>query len=139
MATFLQRSDARDFDGAMMALHLDGNPGSIKQTWSAAEAAKPNGSNYASYVNPLFDAQVDSALALYSPDETRAAFSKAMRTLLADVPAIWLYDLKSVVGVHKRIRLAPLRPDAWWAHLSEWSIPANERIARDAPISVARQ
>jgi peptide/nickel transport system substrate-binding protein len=134
IAAFLKQQSDRNFDAAMTALHMDANPGSVKQAWDVAEAKNPQGSNAGSYMNPVFDAQVDSAMAMASPEAAKAAFTKAYTTIINDAPAIWLYDLKGVVASHKRVHLAPLRPDAWWAHLSEWSIPANERIARDAPV-----
>ena len=35
------------------------------------------------------------------------------------------------MAIHKRIRTVGLRPDAWWANIAEWSIPANVRLGRD--------
>jgi len=131
IGAFLQHENARDFDAAMISLHFDPSPVGLKQSWGAAEAANPHGSNYASYVNPTFDAQVDSALAVSSIDGARAAFSKAYKTIIDDAPAVWIYDLRSAVGMHKRIHPGPLHANAWWAELSRWSIPDGERIARD--------
>ena len=42
------------------------------------------------------------------------------------------------MAVHKRIRITGMRPDAWWAGIAQWSIPADQRIARDAPQGAAR-
>ena len=36
------------------------------------------------------------------------------------------------------LNAAPMRPDAWWNHLSEWYIPASERIARDAQVTTGQ-
>jgi ABC-type transport system substrate-binding protein len=131
MAALVQHEDARDFDAVMLALHLDASPGGLKQSWGVAEASNPHGTNYGSYTSARFDAQVDSALTVSSPDKAKAAFAAAYRTIIDDAPAVWLYDLKGAIGVNKRIQVAPLRPDAWWAHLADWSIPADQRIARD--------
>ena len=57
--------------------------------------------------------------------------SRAFRQIISDAPAVWLYDVLTIAGVHKRLRPAPTRADAWWAHLADWSIPPNERIDRD--------
>ncbi len=51
--------------------------------------------------------------------------------LTDDAPAVWLYELRNFAGVHRRVHAAGMRADAWWADLADWSIPANERIARD--------
>jgi peptide/nickel transport system substrate-binding protein len=58
-------------------------------------------------------------------------FSRAFQTLISDAPAIWLFEPRNVVGIQKRIHTAPLRADAWWAHLADWYVPADEQIARD--------
>jgi hypothetical protein len=38
------------------------------------------------------------------------------------------------MAVHKRINTVGVRPDAWWANVADWSIPADRRIARDRAI-----
>ena len=106
VAAFFKQQDDRSFDATMTALHLDADPGSLKQSWGVAEAVNPRGSNYGSYMNPRFDAQVDSAVMLSSVDAERTALAKAYGMIVDDAPAVWLYDLKGAVGVHKRVRLA---------------------------------
>jgi hypothetical protein len=51
--------------------------------------------------------------------------------MVDDVPGVWLYDVVTVAGVHKRIRTEMKRPDGWFMDLAEWWIPDNERTARD--------
>jgi len=58
-------------------------------------------------------------------------FTKAYETIIQDAPAIWLAEPIPTIGYHSRLQLAPLRPDAWWAHIAEWWIPQNKRIPRD--------
>ena len=53
------------------------------------------------------------------------------REIVPDAPPEARAGVLTVAGVHKRFRPAPMRADAWWAHLADWSIPANERIDRD--------
>jgi ABC-type transport system substrate-binding protein len=97
-----------------------------------------SGNNYGSYENPVFDAYVDSALASFDPATRKAYFTKAYETIIQDAPAIWLAEPRPTVGYHSRLRLGTLRPDAWWAHISEWWIPADKRIPRDnAPPSLS--
>ena len=48
-----------------------------------------------------------------------------------DAPAIWLYDVATLAGVHRRIRTTGMRADGYWSGVADWNIPASERIARD--------
>ena len=56
---------------------------------------------------------------------------RAFQVQVADAPAVWLYDVPTVAALHRRVQPASLRPDGWSFHLADWSIPPNERIARD--------
>ena len=42
-----------------------------------------------------------------------------------------MYELQGLAGVHRRFTITGVRPDAWWAEISEWTIPADQRIDRD--------
>lgn len=128
--TFLARQNARDFDALMAGVATDPNPGGAKQWWHSSSIGQ-GGNNYVSYRNPQFDAQLDSAIASYSPSQARQHMSRAWRQLVADAPGIWLYDVLTMAGAHRRIRPEGLRPDGWWANLPDWHIPEGERIDRD--------
>jgi ABC-type oligopeptide transport system substrate-binding subunit len=108
----------------------------VNDTWTSAGAA-PGGNNFGAYRNPAFDAQVDSGLAAYQPAQMRGHFAAAWRIIADDAPAIWLAEPRRVMAVHKRIRTAGIRPGAWWTGLAKWSIPADQRIARDLPAAGA--
>ena len=129
-AGFINRETKRDFDAVLGGWHMEPSPGGIRQSWGSAGAVA-SGNNYGSYTNPVFDAHVDSALAANTLAARRAHFSAAYQTIVDDAPAIWLAEPRQIMAVHKRIRTAGVRPDAWWANVSEWSIPPAERIARD--------
>ena len=134
---FVDRQSRRDFDAVIGGWHVEPSPGGIRQTWGSAGAQSPGGSNYGSYRNAVFDAHVDSALASGTLAGRRAHFSKAYQIIIDDAPAMWLAEPKRIMAMHKRIRAVGLRPDAWWANMAEWSIPADQRIARDR-IAVSR-
>ena len=51
--------------------------------------------------------------------------------LVDDAPAVWLYDVLTIAGAHRRIRTAHMRVDGWWSDIADWWIPADERIERD--------
>ncbi len=120
----------RKWDGVLIGWHPDPGSSGIAQSWSGRNAV-PGGSNMSLYANATFDAHLDSAQTSFDPAARAAHFRQAFEILNADAPAIWLYELRSAVGINKRIRPAMLRPDAWWAHLDRWSIPNAQRIARD--------
>ena len=107
--------------------HTDAGVSDIRQTWTTA--AERNGMNWGSYHDPRFDVLIDSALATSSSTRMHELFHRAYILMNEDVPAIWLYQAKQVAGMQRRIHPAYMRPDAWWAHLADWYVPAGERIA----------
>jgi peptide/nickel transport system substrate-binding protein len=127
---FNERQAARRFDASMGGWHVDPSQAVALQTWGAI-GAQPNGSNFGSYVNPEFDARVDSALTTLDPARSRALWLRAYQTIVDDAPAVWLFEPRLVAGSHRRVRLAHLRADGWWAGLADWSIPLRDRIGRD--------
>ncbi len=134
---FIAKEGSRTFDAVFGAWHVEASPGSIRQTWGSAGAAK-GGTNYGSYSSPAFDAQVDSALAAGTFAGRRAHFTSAYRIINDDAPAIWLAEPKRIMAVNRRIKTGKLRADAWWKTIPDWSIPANKRIARDGRTSPKR-
>ncbi len=38
-----------------------------------------------------------------------------------DAAAIWLYEPRNVLAIHSRITTSPMRPNAWWLGLADWS------------------
>jgi peptide/nickel transport system substrate-binding protein len=135
-AAFTDREKSGKFDAVFGGWHVEATPVGLRQTWSSAGLRARGGSNYGSYQNPVFDAQVDTAFAAMSLDARRAAFRRAYQTIIDDAPAIWIAEPKTVLAIHRRIRTSGVRPDAWWANLGEWSIPEAERIARDRAATV---
>ncbi|MFN2602693.1 MAG: peptide ABC transporter substrate-binding protein [Gemmatimonadaceae bacterium] len=130
-AAFINRETQRKFDAMLGGWHVDASPGGIRQTWGSL-GAKPGGSNYGSYMNTAFDAQVDSALSSMTLDDRRARFKRAYQTIIDDAPAIWLAEPRSAVAINNRIHTPTLRPDSWWSSIAEWWVPTAERIARDS-------
>lgn len=128
--TMIGRLSKRDFDAVLNSWHPDPNPSSIRQSWGGESARSPNGSNYGGYDSPAFDADVDSAVVARQADGP-AYFRKAYQVFVDDAPAVLLYEPRLVAGASKRIKLVEMRPDAWWAGLADWSIPADQRIDRD--------
>ena len=128
-SAFVARQEARSFDAALASWHLGASPDGTRQAWSTAGADK-DGVNYGSYENPTFDAQLERALRADSA-HARERFTLAYVTINQDAPAVWLYEPRTVIGLHRRIRTGWMRPDAWWADLGDWYIPPAERLLRD--------
>jgi peptide/nickel transport system substrate-binding protein len=128
-SAFIARQEARSFEAALGTWHMGASPDGTRQAWSSAGVGK-DGVNYGSYENPTFDAQLDSAL-LSDSEHARERFTLAYATINQDAPAVWLYEPKTVIGLHRRIRTGWMRPGAWWADLGDWHIPLAERLLRD--------
>jgi peptide/nickel transport system substrate-binding protein len=130
LAAFNQRLQGRRFDAAVGGWHSDPNPVGVLQTWGRP-GARPGGANFGAYESAAFDAHVDSALAAPDAARSQTQWLRAYQTAVDDAPAVWLFEPRNIAGAHRRLRVAGLRPDAWWARLGEWSIPAGERVGRD--------
>ena len=127
---FSERQDAGNFDAAMMSQGTDPTPATTSQNWGTS-GLPPRGQNFARYSNRRVDALLDSSARNFDPAKGREQFRRAAQQIVDDVPAVWLYDVLTIGGIHKRIRPVGLRADGWWAGLADWWIPENERIDRD--------
>ena len=132
----MEKDRKRAFDATIGQWNTQPSPGAVRGSWGTAGSRSASGNNYGSYENPVFDAYVDSALNSFDLGKRRSYFTTAYQTIIRDAPAIWLAEPRQIVGYHSRLQLVTLRPDAWWAHIPEWSIPPDKRIARDnAPVT----
>lgn len=120
----------RKFDAMLVGQSTDPSPSGFKQQWGSA-AVPPAGQNWTSYRNPVYDALLDSAVATADLAKMHGYMRRAFQLQIDDAPGVWLYDPASVAGIQKRIHPAALRADGWSIHLADWTIPPNERIARD--------
>lgn len=129
---FIARLVKRDFDAAFNGTRAEVSLAGLRPNWSVAGADDPSGPNFSSYRNPVFDAHLDSALSAHGMAEARAHASKAFATIVADAPAVWLYEARSAPVIHKRFRTAHVSvPGAWWTGIADWYIPRGEQLPRD--------
>ena len=133
---WLSRSKARKYDTLVGQWGQDAGPSNVRDSWMSAGAGK-DGNNYSDYRSTAFDAQVDSGLAASETRVMKAHFAAAWHIIAEDAPAIWLAEPRRVMAVQSRIEVTGIRPDAWWAGIARWQIPAAKRIARDLPAPVA--
>lgn len=129
---WVDKSRKRAFDASVGQLNTQPSPGAVRGSWGTMGSRSPGGNNFGSYESPVFDAYVDSAVNSFDIAKRKEYMTRAYETIVQDAPAIWLAEPRQIVGYHSRLQLANMRPDAWWAHLSDWWIPADKRIARDS-------
>jgi len=124
-----QRAATGKFDTVILSRQNDPSPSSgIAQSWTRAGFG---GSNFGRYYSADFEQLVDRAVTATSRDQARALWRRAMETLNADAPGVFLYALQNVGAVHKRVENVQFRPDSWAALLRTWRIPPDRMIDRD--------
>jgi peptide/nickel transport system substrate-binding protein len=128
--TVMERQRTGDFDTILWTFQPDPSPTGTKQNWGTSGIAD-GGQNLLRYSNPVVDALLDSSSAAFDPTQMRHYSSRAFQAIIADVPAIFLYDVTQIYGVNRRITVGPMRTDEWWADLADWTIPTDKRIERD--------
>lgn len=131
------RESAHEFDAAIDGMALDPSPSSIRQEWSTAAANAEGTSNAGHYASRQFDALVDSAANQMNPAIARAYYRRAYTTIIGDAPAVWLYEGSVLAGMSVGVRPAPMRPDAWFAHLADWTIGTGGSSAESTSVAIA--
>ncbi len=119
------------FDSFVHIWHLDPSPATIEQTWGSQNLEQS--ANFGWYSNPRVDSLIDAAQGERDLVKARAIYRQVYEQIVADAPAVFLWEPRLFALVNDRFRFERLRGDAWWAGLRTWHIPANERIARDNP------
>lgn len=125
-AAFGDRQSSRNFDAVLANMLLGATPTSIRELWGS-ESARNGGNNFGGYQNPVFDAELDSALLAREFGESKRHFTKAYQTIIDDAPAIWISDQKTVVGLRRRLKPGVTRADSWWFDLADWSFSSPDR------------
>lgn len=123
----VEKERKRAFDAAIGQWNTQPSPGSVRGSWGSAGSRASSGNNYGSYENRIFDAYVDSALASFDPARGKSYFTRAYDTIIQDAPAIWLAEPRPTVGYNARVHPAPMRSDAWWAHIPDWWVSASPK------------
>ncbi len=117
---------SHDFDAFVWVWGMTPGRLGMVQTWGSRGSQ-----NMGEYRSRVFDVLLDSALLAFDDTRSRRLWTATLQQLIDDQPAIFLYEPQTPIAVHKRIRTAPLRPDAWYANLADWSIDPTQRIDRD--------
>lgn len=110
--TLAARLEQGDFDAALVSLDFDPDPLTARQLWGASSVRSAFGGYRSTRVASLFDSA--------ARNPSRPRFDSLWTALVADAPAIWLYDLTNVAVTAPGIRLTGVRADAWWIDLAGW-------------------
>ncbi|MEK6612305.1 MAG: peptide ABC transporter substrate-binding protein [Gemmatimonadota bacterium] len=127
---FLDKAQRGSFDALMGGMRTTPSPRGVRDVWGSPAPGR-GAQNSGRWSNATFDVHVDSALAATSTDAVRAQFRVAYQAAIDDAPAIWLYEPRMFAGVHRRLNVGTLRPDAWWSGVVNWSIDPSQRLPRD--------
>jgi ABC-type transport system substrate-binding protein len=125
----MELARGRTFDALFAASHYDPSPANIRQSWTTS--AQAHGGNLGGYSNPRFDRLVDSATQSMDPEVSNAQYGRAYAMIVADAPALWLYEMVNYAGHDAQLQFAEFRADAWWANIGQWKLLPAARNPRD--------
>ncbi len=117
---------SHDYDTFMNIFGMTPGRLGMGQTWKTG-----GDMNYGGFSRPAFDALLDSAFTTFDKSNSRSLWTRVFQLLIDEEPGLFLYEPRAPVAIHKRIRNAPLRADAWYANLADWTIDPAQRIDRD--------
>jgi peptide/nickel transport system substrate-binding protein len=126
VSALVARLEARRFDTFLGVNAADPGLLGLRQSWRS-----DGPSNDGRYASAAFDAQVDSALGAFDPATGRRHMVAAMRQAAADVPALFLFEPRVLLGVHRRLRTPSLPATGWVHRLAAWSVDPAARLPRD--------
>ncbi len=130
--TFTQKREAGQFDAVFGGWLTIPSPRALVGTWMSATKPGQGTRNDGRWENADFDAAVMEGLAAMDRDDARRAFTRAYQTIADEVPALFLYEPRTVAAVHRRFTIPAWRADGWWRSLHEWSVDPAQRLPRDA-------
>jgi len=115
---FQERLEQGRFDSYIGAWLDEPSPRSLADQWSRSgwEAI-----NYGRYASPAFDALLAAAGGESDLDRAADLYRRAMDTLNADVPAIFLYAPSNTAVLSRRIGNVRIDPYSWASGLREWT------------------
>ncbi len=126
---FMDRRGKGQYDLEFWGVSQDPTPSSLVQTWSCGGIG---GTNVSHYCNPMVDTLL--ARGTRSPAaEAAALWSRAVRLIADDVPAIFLYAQVGSTAVHRRFTNVTIRPESVWSTAWQWRLRPGQALPRDGP------
>jgi peptide/nickel transport system substrate-binding protein len=120
------RIDRRTFDSYLGGWGTSPGLVGLRQTWASTGTA-----NTSAYASRAFDALLDSALTTFDATRSRRYWARVFQQAIDDAAAVWLYEQRTPVAIHRRFIVPPLRADGWWANLADWRTDPAQRLDRD--------
>ncbi len=120
------RIDSRTFDSYLGGWGTSPGLVGLRQTWASTGTA-----NTSAYASRAFDALLDSALTTFDATRSRGYWARVFQQAIDDAAAVWLYEQRTPVAIHRRFIVPPLRADGWWANLADWRTDPAQRLDRD--------
>lgn len=125
---FVSRGSEGRFDAVFGSWSQDPSPRSLEQNWGSAGIG---GFNYGAYSSPAFDRLVQAAINAADLGAARQRWHEAIAQINQDAPAIWIYSVRPLAGVHRRFQNAVIRPDQLTALLWTWHVNPDSTLPRD--------
>lgn len=116
-AVFQERLGEGRFDSYIGAWLDEPTPRGLAEQWGRSGW---NAINYGRYANPVFDSLLAAAGGEHDPERAGELYRRAMGTLNADAPAIFLYAPANTAVVSRRIEDVEIDPYSWASGLREW-------------------
>lgn len=115
---FQERLGQGRFDSYIGAWLDEPSPRSLADQWSRSGW---DAINYGRYASPTFDSLLAAAGSESERDRAAELYRRAMETLNADAPAIFLYAPANTAVVSRRIGNVRIDPFSWASGLREWT------------------
>jgi peptide/nickel transport system substrate-binding protein len=125
---FLDQAQSRHFDVAFGSYGGDISPASIAEVWGSGAVGS---FNWGQYVSPAVDRMLVAAGNASSLADAQSRWHEAVRAIVEDAPAIWVYAPLTAAGVHTRFENVTIRPDQWASTLWTWRVSPANYIDRD--------
>ncbi len=109
------RRSRGDFDVDISSATQDPTPSGLVASWSCAGMT---GSKVGRYCNPRVDTLI--AQARRTTGDSRKAWGSVLSTIANDYPAVFLYQIESVVAYRSAAARPEVRPESYWATLQRW-------------------
>ncbi|HWB52585.1 MAG TPA: peptide-binding protein [Tepidisphaeraceae bacterium] len=123
-SVFAQRMNNRDFDA--ITLGWSGTvENDIYQVFDSSQI-KDQGDNFVSYSNPKLDKLIETARQTVNEKERMPMWQQCDQILHDDQPYTFLFNMKQLVFLDKRIQNVQILPlgingrDEWWVPKSQW-------------------
>jgi peptide/nickel transport system substrate-binding protein len=114
---FQERLGRGRFDSYIGAWLDEPSPRSLADQWSRSGW---DAINYGRYANPTFDSLLTAAGNESGLETAAELYRRAMETLNADAPAVFLYAPSNTAVVSRRIENVEIDPYSWASGLRQW-------------------